>query len=657
VRLSKTTTSLFCATLPWGTMLPSSSGATDTSAVREAEVSSPDVGPPASRTQAFISEFWSDIREGARGLMAWLDRPHAALLLLVPVAIYFLLVYTFGVNAIWYDQWDNIALLTHSHYFFHSYAGPTSLSSLWGQHNENRMLFPNLVVLALGSLTHLNVVTEEYLSAVLIAIAVSLIILANRRDLAPVPWIVYLPLAFVMLSLGQSGDTLFGFQLAWYMVLLALALVVFLLDSPRANWALLVVAIGVAVIGSYSSLQGLFIWPTGLVVLLWKYRPRSWVLTWLATGVVTTVIYFYNFDFSSTGTGQSHYSLAHPITAVEFFFLSIGDVMGKPLPEGPGALDPVILAVGVATFLLAVACLVVYGRGPRRAKSPVGLALICFGLLFVLSITYGRVSAGLAAASQSRYATFDLLILAGCYLCLIERRPATSDDQNTGADPDGEPGCAVNELETIGEKRRSERVVLSLRLLAAVLIVWMVWAGAENGVASGRSSQALMERAALVTAHAQVASNTLVESALLPNKYVAYGNVRDLAALAKKQHLSFFATGEATRLENMALPKGGVEPPPVSSVVKPAAGSVVTGAEFFVARANADFPITRVEFEISGATSEPAIVVRAVQFPYGWLGGWISNSVPNGSYSIRSIVHDTAGQMSTSRATSFTVSN
>ena len=186
------------------TMWPSSARAADASTVEKPVGRSPSPGLSAAANQ-----FELDIVEGTR---AFIVRPETAALLLIPVGIYLWFVHSFGVNAIWYDQWDNVALLTHSSYFYSSYAGHTSLSTLWTQHNENRMLFPNLVVLALGSLTHLNVLTEEYLSAVLLVISASLIILTNRRDLAPMPWIAYLPVAFLMLSLGQSGDTLFGFN-------------------------------------------------------------------------------------------------------------------------------------------------------------------------------------------------------------------------------------------------------------------------------------------------------------------------------------------------------------------------------------------------------------------------------------------------------------
>ena len=482
-------------------MSPGAPRAADAATVEKPAV----VRAPLSGLPAVADQLESDIVEGTRALVA---RRETAALLLIPAIVYFWFVHVYGVNAIWYDQWDNIALLTHSNYFYNSYAGHTSLSMLWTQHNENRMLFPNLVVLALGALTHLNVLTEEYLSAALLVIATSLIILANRRDLAPAYWILYLPVAFLMLSLGQSGDTLFGFQLAWYMIVLALAGVIFLLDSRRESWLLLFAAVGIAVIGSYSSLQGLFIWPAGLIILLWRHRSRAFVATWLVSAVVTVGVYFYHFNFSSTDTGQKGYLVDHPLRAVEFFFLSIGDVMGRPLPSGPQALDPVIVALGVAIFLLALVCLAVYVRPSRLSRSPVGPALICFGILFALSITYGRSSYGLAAASQSRYVTFNLLILVGCYLCLLERWPAKNDDGELATANNGEADSAGDEPEKAAQGKRRQRTLLGLRLLTIVVIIWMVWGGAENGIAGGEGSRGLMERAALVAAHAKDACRT-----------------------------------------------------------------------------------------------------------------------------------------------------
>lgn len=610
--------------------------------------------PTATGLPPVAGSFRQDIIERTQ---AFVVRPETAALLLIPVAIYFWFVHQFGVNAIWYDQWANVALLTHSNFFSQSNAGHLNLSMLWAQHNENRMLFPNLMVLALGSLTHLNVLTEQYLSALLLVVAVSLIILASRRDLAPVHWIIYLPVAFLMLTLGQFGDTLFGFQLAWYVILVALAAVVFLLDSPRANWVVLVAAIGIAVIGSYSSLQGLFIWPAGLIVLLWRHRPRALVITWLLSAVVTIALYFYHFDFSATASGQGHYPLANPFSVLEFFFSTIGDVMGKPLPSGPRASDPVIVFLGVTIFVLAVTSLIVYARRSRLAKSPVGPALICFGLLFAASVTLGRSSSGLAVASQSRYVTFNLLILVGCYLCLIERWPGPSDDGTIVADLDRKALPVVDAFDPAVRTRRRTRAWVALRVLAIVIIAWMIWAGAENGIAGGGGSQLLMQRAALVSAHAEDAPNSLIEAALFPNVYASDVNIRGLAEQAKKDHLSLFATSEGARLERLSLPKSGRTVPLLTSVVTPKSGAVLRGSVFLLATATGDYPIRAVDFRISGSTTGPAIDIHGAHFAYGYLGAWSSTGLPNGTYSLQSVVHDVGGHMSTSKPVPVTVHN
>ena len=295
------------------------------------------------------------------------------------------------------------------------------------------------------------------------------------------------------------------------------------------------------------------------------------------SAVVTVGVYFYHFDFGETYSGQSGYLFAHPFSAAEFFFLSIGDLIGKPLPPGPQASDPLLVGLGVVIFLLAVASLAVYGRRSRPARSPVGPALICFGVLFALSITYGRSHFGLSVASQSRYVTFDLLILVGCYLCLIERWPAPRDKGTMAAtDKECGAGPVVDEVETAPEQRR-QRVLVTLRVLAILLIVWTVWEGAQNGIADGRGSRSLLQRAALVAAHAQDAPDSLIRSDLLPAASIAYGNVRGLAQLAKENHLSFFATSVGARLERMSLPKAGHTLPPRSTVVSREAAQFFEG--------------------------------------------------------------------------------
>jgi hypothetical protein len=600
------------------------------------------VAAQPSRTRGRISAFFS--------------RPETAVLLLVPVALYVWFVHEFGVNAIYYDQWDNVALLTHSNLGFTTYAGHTSLGMLWTQHNENRMLFPNLVVLALRDLTHFNVLIEVYLSAVLLVIATSLIILAHRRDLVFMRWAVYLPVAFLMLSLGQFGDTLFGFQLAWYLILLALAAAIFFLDSPRLSWFGLLAAIAMAVVGSYSSFEGILIWPAGLVVLLLRHRPRAFLLTWLASAILTTFVYFYHFHFYGTGSGGSGYLFAHPWSVIEFFLFNVGDILGKPIAQSPGASDPLIVVMGGTVVLLAAVALIAYGRSARPSKSPVGPALICFGVLFAVTVTLGRSHLGLSAASQSRYATFNLLILAGSYLCLLERWPTSqTDDAKMAAGEVGAIGHVVGVPGRRAQGSSGQRVLEGLRLLAFVLIIWVVISGAENGIDAGRGWRQVQQRAALVATHAEDAPNTLITSALFPNQSIGADNIRSLAEAAKDNGLSFFATSEGARLAHVKLPETHQSVHLVTRVGKPTSGAVLRGLVYVVATASGSYHINSVEFEIKGSGGSQ--VLHGGRFLYGYLGEWNSKDSANGIYTVQSVAHDATGHVSTSRAVRVTVKN
>ena len=54
-----------------------------------------------------------------------------------------------------------------------------------------------------------------------------------------------------------------------------------------------------AVVGSYSSIQGLLIWPIGLVLLYHRRRPTWAFLTWIVTALAAPALYFHNYHFTA----------------------------------------------------------------------------------------------------------------------------------------------------------------------------------------------------------------------------------------------------------------------------------------------------------------------------------------------------------------------
>ena len=454
----------------------------------------------------------------------------------LPVTVYFWFIQHYGVNVVFADQWNDVNVIAHS------YSGTLSWGTLWAPHNEERLLFPNLLVVLLGHTTHLNLFVEMDLGAVLLVIATGLFIIMHKRRSPSTRWLYYCPVAIMLLSVVQYGNTLWGFQLAWYVCMATLAVALFVLDRPTLTWLALAVAIVVAVVGSFSSLQGLLIWPAGLVLLHHRRRPSVFLLAWVGIALVTGAFYFYRLNTR----GSELLGLNRPLLAVKFFFFAIGDVVGQALPQTANAGDNAVLALGVVIFVGSIGVLTRYGiRRDEHGSGPIGVALICYGLLFVLSIALGRAALGrqfgLWNASQSRYTTVDLLILVGMYLAILT--PATRP-----------------------LRRRSWERILShvFRMAVLILVLLQVVMGTYNGLAGGRSTHASRLAAADVLVNIDQAPTSEVVYDLNPLGSGEY--VRHLAVAARRLHLALFGTSDAAVYQSTGFVTGlwsGIQSPPV----------------------------------------------------------------------------------------------
>ena len=259
-------------------------------------VPAPSVSPPSSdtsRQRRFIDRFDPTLVNVV-----------TVLGLGIPVLVYFWLIHHYSVNVISGDQWDNMTVIRHS------YSNLFDWSVYWAQHNEHRIFFPNLVVVLLSRTTHLNIQFEEYLSGLMLTVATAQIIWAHKRRSPSTPWLYYCPVGLLAFSVVQFGNTLWGFQMSWFLVLLALTTALFLLDRAILGWLTLIGAIAAGVVGSFSSFQGLLIWPTGLVLLV--IRRRAWPLAgaWALAGVGSIAFYFYDYTDYTTW-----YAWEHPLAA------------------------------------------------------------------------------------------------------------------------------------------------------------------------------------------------------------------------------------------------------------------------------------------------------------------------------------------------------
>jgi hypothetical protein len=545
---------------------------------------------------------------------------------LLPVGAYFWLIHQYSVNVVYADQFSDVALLDHW------YRGTLSLSDLWASHGDHRILFPNLIVIALAQFTHLNVVFEEYLSGAMLVAATALLISTHRRRAPSTPLISYTPLTLVLFSFVQYQNTLWGFQMAWYLITLALALALFLLDRPALTGWVFVGAVAATVVGSFSSLQGLLIWPVGLLVLCVHRRPRRFLLIWIACALITAALYFHQLNPSEYS--NQTYVFTHPVEAFKFFLFLIGSVLGVELTHSPW---PVIL-FGAIVMMIAIVLMARYRWRGEQGSGLVGVALICYGVLFAATVTQGR--AWFALWAPSRYSTCGLLILGGCYLVALDRPP---------------PWARLAFRATATGDRPERRSVSANTVIwvgLAVAICLQVIFGTGHGLASAKSWSQSQKEVADIIVNVDEASNSLVQSELLRGNPLVS---RQLVQAMRVHRMSLFATGAVDYYSRIGLL------PQLTAlqvqVAKPAHGAVLNGTSLLDAIASDPSGTVKVDFRLSGDGVHDALIAAAKPSAYGWIAAFNTMKYPNGSYDLRSVAYGFGGKTSYSPAVRVTLDN
>src|SRR5215210_6005478 len=332
------------------------------------------------------------------------------LLVLIPAALPYLYVRAFGVNVVFADAWDMVLV-------FRKYSsGRLTFADFYAQHNEHRMFFPKGAELLLGMLTRYNNVAEMYVVVSCFLITAAVLLVAFRREIG-LPLIFFVPVALLIFSFRQYENMLFGFQINFAFTQTFGVLALYLLSSSgRGNFRAyaFAAALGSATIASFSTAQGLLVWPAGLLGLLLGSvaGPGKKVLVglWGIVGVAEWVAYFVDYH-TPRGHPPLLDALGHIGTVPEYFLTLLGSALFWQ-PEHAYAGGLVIGCLALAMFLAT------YGRGVLR-EHPFWISLLFYSLFILATITLGRSGMfGVWQATISRYTTFSILAVSSVYAML-----------------------------------------------------------------------------------------------------------------------------------------------------------------------------------------------------------------------------------------------
>ncbi len=364
------------------------------------------------------------------------SRPAWVGAVLVPPVLYVLFVLHFSTNALEFDDWNMVPFL---HASLH---GHFSWGQLWSQYGEPRIPLTRGSLLFFAHFGHLNTRAPILLSAVLLVVAYGFLLTLAWRYLGRLRPFSVLACGVVWFSLVATQSALWAFEIGWYFVIVGFMGMLAALVVPRIHHGLwLAVAILMAVVATLGTIQGFVVWPVGLLCIFGsQWRSRKHIGVWLGALAAVTAIYLVGYNFAQSSCKpylgcQPTSALAHPLTAIRFFLVLVGNVIPGQytISTTTGSLGtyfafpPTNLlrydVVGVVVLVMAVVVIVQSLRKSESASPP--MLMVVFALLFDAVVTWGRLGEGVGGAViADRYEIAGPVLLAGIVLYALRHLTA-----------------------------------------------------------------------------------------------------------------------------------------------------------------------------------------------------------------------------------------
>ncbi|MDR1195585.1 MAG: glycosyltransferase, partial [Endomicrobium sp.] len=333
----------------------------------------------------------------------------AVLILAAPAVRCFIFIRQFGVNVLWADEWELPAL------FENVKNCGLQFGVLFQQHNEHRIFFPKLLHIANMLLFDYDSKIGMYCSYVFLLSSWLLILkyISGFKTGAGFKFITALAVSLLCFNLRQFENILWAFQSAWILVFLCLLSSAYLFHKglQKTNDVYILMSAIIAVIASFSSAQGLFIWFAFMSIFFLmflsgeKFSRNHFIIIAVAAVIVFSA-YFYDFTPRTHNTGS----------AAGKGFMFYADAYSRTLYGAVSSSYGFILTVLSCVLTILSISAVVYLARTRKIKENIfALALMFTGYIFIFSIIFARSHIRASAVSVSRYVTFTQL----CYLGLI----------------------------------------------------------------------------------------------------------------------------------------------------------------------------------------------------------------------------------------------
>ncbi len=318
-------------------------------------------------------------------------------------------------------------------------SGHATFENFWSPNNEHRMLIPRIEFSTLALITHWNS-KAMMVAGWMAAVAAGLVIFSGFNKLYsrrhPCLWVTATGLSAASLfSLVQIENWLWAFQFTFFFIQFTVvtALVV-VCNTKTSLWIRLISGGALAVAASFSSAQGLFIWPA--LVLSFAMTDDSLqkkivgLLFLSVSAVATFLIYFAGMHH----TTELHLTAEDVLKKVQLPVFGFLGLLGNPLAHWMTYehLPHRAWFIGLAIGILFLFLVFVVAKNHRLHIASPWIGMGAYACIFCLATTYGRLGMGYTGGFlASRYTTHVTLLLIAILALLLIALDSTDLDLGT----------------------------------------------------------------------------------------------------------------------------------------------------------------------------------------------------------------------------------
>ncbi len=337
-------------------------------------------------------------------------------LAIIPLFSVLFFINSNSVNVPFLDQYELVPIIKDIH------NNSLTFQDLWQQHNEHRIFFPRIVMLASAVISKWDIregilINWVVATASFVFLAILLRLTARRLSNTVPIWMPLL-ISLAFFSILQYENWLWGWQVQWFLnvfgIMLATYSITKLIISPKQLLWLATTILG-AIIAQYSLGNGMLIWPIIIAVLIYCRIKKKWIGLTVLIASISTLLYYFNYH-DPTGSVSKTLVFHEPIQFIGYTML----YLGRPLSYGH-------IAVAFSGFLILLTFLTIaiflFVKNKARFKICIPWFMLGFYAIASALITgLSRLGYGAGQSLSSRYTTISTLLLLSLIVLLVLNR-------------------------------------------------------------------------------------------------------------------------------------------------------------------------------------------------------------------------------------------